>query len=360
MKIGMVIDNYPPEIGGAQTHVFYLSQVLGRLEYDVSSYTKIPHGPGIKDLANFIRSVDIVHCHYTDYLTCLSCLVAKLMKRPRVITLHGRGTLDSSVGNSHHRRIYRWASLKLADAVIGTSEEISEIARRFTRAEKIYTIPNGVDTDYFKPLNGRKKDSDGLIVLSARRLHPKNGVQYLVEAIPYIIKQLKRPVEFWIMGKAKLEGYLKARAEELGVKDIVKFIGEVPNEATRDYYNMADVVVFPSSAETTSIACLEAMAMAKGIVASSLKSYKELLGLNERGILVELFDRDYSDYNAPLFLPKYRVKGLANAVITILRDSDLRRKLGEAGREYVVANYDWRLIVDRVSSIYAQIIAGGR
>ena len=369
----MVSDTFLPQVGGAEIHVYNLSCALRDLGYDVKIFTNT-EGEGevngfevirncpkkntypkmvadVINLRNFLKKVDVVHCHYTFYLSFLACPLAKILKKPSVVTLHGFGTLDSSVCNSLQMRAYRWTSFKFADAIIATSNEMAEVAERFAKEEKVCVIPNAVDTDHFKPSSPQNFKKDKLIVLSARRLNPKNGVQYLIDSIPYIIKEVG-DIEFWIMGREKLESYLKKRVKELKIEKYVKFIGEIPNEKTKDYYNIADVVVFPSSAESTSIACLEAMAMEKAVVASSLKAYRDLLGENERGILVRLFDRDYSDYNAPLSLPKERIKSLANAIIALLQDELLRQELGKRARQEVKENYDWVVIANKIANLY--------
>jgi starch synthase len=130
-------------------------------------------------------------------------------------------------------------------------------------------------------------------------------------------------------------------------------LGIVPHERTPEYYHQADLVVFPSSAESTSLACLEAMCCEKAIIASSLSAYKELLGdSSERGILVSLFDREESDYNAPLELPPERIHALAQAIIFLANNAELRARLGNAARLLAVQHYDWSLIAERTARIY--------
>ena len=270
-----------------------------------------------------------------------------------MITVQGLGTLDSSIIN-FRRRVFRYFSLKFADRVISTSQEMAEVAWRFTDKEKVFHISNGVDTEFFKSKHLPKKDSK-IRVLSVRRLNPKNGVQYLIEAIPYIVKEVK-DTEFLITGKAKLENYLRKRVKELKIEDFVKFIGEIPNEKTVDYYNFADIITFPSSAESTSIACLEAMACQKAIVASALSAFKEMLGENQRGILVKLFDRELSDYKAPLTLPEEKIRALAEAIISLAKDLALRERLGREARQYVIKNYDWKVIIKRTQEVYSEIV----
>ncbi len=376
LKIGIISDNFLPEIGGGQIHVKNLAVFLRGLNYDVEIFTNTPgnsYFDNIKIFRNvkkgfkplrflrdfynlyyFIKRRDIIHAHYTFYLSFLSSLICKLIKKPIIITLHGLGTLDSSVNKYFRRRIYRYFSFKFVDAIIATSDEMADVARRFVSEEKIFIIPNGVDTSYFKSEDIQK---DGKIrVLSMRRLNPKNGVQYLIEAIPFIIEKFKN-LEFLISGKERLEDYLKNRVKELNVEKFVKFIGDISNEKVKDYYRLADIITFPSSAESTSIACLEAMSMKKCIVASALEVFKMMLGNNERGILVKLFDRESSDYDAPLSLPKEKIKLLADAIIYLIENRDLRIKLGENAREYVVNNYDWEnVIIRKVDKIYLNLI----
>ena len=239
--------------------------------------------------------------------------------------------------------------LKLVDVVIATSEEMRAVALRFVPDSQIRIITNGVDTSAYQPdpKNGNKE----FVILSMRRLAPKNGVQYLVDAAPRVIAAIPNAV-FWIAGEGKLESYIRSRVEELGIESYMRFIGLVPHSRTAEFYQKADLVVFPSSAESTSLACLEAMAMEKPIVASSLEAYIDMLGKGDRGILVNLFDRTESDYNAPLTLPADRIRSLADAIIRLAEDSSLRKEMGARARRYVIDTYDWHRIAAQVIQSY--------
>ena len=380
MRIGMVGDTFLPLTGGAEYHILEISRALRKMGYDIAILTAVPGDrevegfqvtrlPGLDGssfrtlmhlpfalprFAKFIQACDVVHCHYSYLFAFLATILARVYHKPSLVTLHGLGTLDSSVRSSAIRRLYRYSSLKLATTVIATSSEMKEVAGRFTPAERIAQIPNGVDTHCFSPQPAPENDGRPPVVLTMRRLVPKNGVQYLVEAAPMIIRD-HPDVQFSIVGTDRLEGYLKKRAADLGIAEHFRFVGEVPHDRARDYFAQADVVVFPSSAESTSLACLEAMAMEKAVVASRLTAFKEMLGENERGILVSLFDRESSDYEAAMTLPEDRLKILADAVSGLLRDRDLRLRLGKAARQYTVANYDWSIIASKTGAIYQKV-----
>lgn len=392
MKIGMLVDTYLPIMGGAEIHVLELSRALQALGYEIEVCTAVPGADGslpdagepaespsnefyppalrlpglvgggwrallalprsLPGLARFVRRVDFVHCHYSFLFAALGTLLGRLYGKPSAVTLHGLGTLDSSVGGSNLWRFYRYVSLKLAHTIIATSEEMRSVALRFASASKIVLIPNGVNSEKFAPQPEPEGLAGEIVILTMRRLAPKNGVQYLVEAAPAVL-QAAPQARFWIAGEGKLEGYIRQRVSELGLQDYFRFIGIVPHAQAPDYYRQADIVVFPSSAESISLACLEAMSMEKAIVASSLATYRELLGVaGERGLLVNLFDRQDSDYNAPLQLAPERIQALAQAIIRLAQDGDLRRQLGQAARQLARGRYDWRSIAAQTARLY--------
>lgn len=403
----MLVDTYLPILGGAEVHVLELSRALRQQGYEVSICTAVPsHSPaprgtppptqeegreeplslsgrgvgvrgddefpvlrlpGLKGggwravlsipaalprLIAFIRGVDFVHCHYSFLMAALGTLLGRGLGKPTAVTLHGLGTLDSSVGRSFLFRLYRTISLKLAGRIIATSEEMRQVALRFAPDARIAVIPNGVNSQTFAPASRVKTGDDGPVILTMRRLAPKNGIQYLVEAAPEVIAALPKAC-FWVAGEGKLETTIRQRVAELGLGEHFRFIGIVPHAGTAEVYRQADIVAFPSSAESTSLACLEAMCCEKAIVASSLGAYKDMLGASgERGVLVDLFDREASDYNAPLRLPAERIHALAQAIIALGRDEQERQRLGQAARRFASERYDWRLVAAQTARLY--------
>jgi glycosyltransferase involved in cell wall biosynthesis len=380
MKIGMMVDTYLPIMGGAEVHVLELSRALTAQDFQISICTAVPAGVGqaadefpvlrlpalvgggwraalnlpraLSALLRFTRQVDFIHTHYSFLFAAIGTVLARLLRKPSAVTLHGLGTLDSSVGRSRLWRFYRYISLKCATTVIATSQEMSDVAARFVSRDKIVLIPNGVNPASFTSRVETKNTSQELVVLTMRRLAPKNGVQYLVEAAPAVIQAVPR-ARFWVAGEGKLEAYIRQRVSALQLEAYFQFLGVVPHSKTPAFYEQADIVVFPSSAESTSLACLEAMCMQKAIVASGLAPYREMLGTSgERGLLVDLFDRLASDYNAPMNLPAERIQALAQAIIRLARDPDLRLNLGQTARQYAIDNYDWRLIAEQTAQVY--------
>jgi glycosyltransferase involved in cell wall biosynthesis len=210
---------------------------------------------------------------------------------------------------------------------------MADLACRFRARSSVVEISNGVDTEYFT-LGQNDLPASPVRIGAVRRLVAKNGVQYLIEA---------------------LRSYLEERARRIGVDSYVRFFSEVPNERVRDVLKEMHIVVFPSSAESTSIAALEAMSMGKPIVASALGPYRKLIGQNERGLLVKLFDRESSDYHAPLTLPEDRIRALASTILRLIETPAMGAVLGRAARDYVCKNFDWRRISGAVEQVYAGV-----
>lgn len=374
----MCIDTFLPLIGGAEIHALELAKALQLLGDSVGVCTATPgldtvDGIPIRRLpyfnvssgrhafkapldfprmCSFLSKFDVVHSHYTYLMAASANLAAQITGKPTVTTLHGLGTLDDSVKGSIFRKLLRRLSFKHSNYIIATSNEMKEVALRFVPEEKVFLVTNGVNTNFFSP-NGRKDETsrDKVIILTMRRLAPKNGVQYLVEAAPYILKEIPN-AEFWFAGKAKLESHINRRIEELGLTPHFKNLGLVSHEDTKAFYDQADVVVFPSSAESTSLACLEALSMEKPVVASSLSAFKQMLGDEERGYLVNLFDRDHSVYDAPLTLPEDRLKNLGRKICQAISQTKEAKTKAEAARKHVIEYYDWKVVAQKTQEIY--------
>ncbi|MDI6773165.1 MAG: glycosyltransferase family 4 protein [bacterium] len=377
MKVLLAQETFLPKLGGAEVHVWQLSRVLrsrgceitiatatpGETQHDGIPVYRFPllrsQGPKaiaalpiyLPRLATLVASHDVIHGHYTALLSAVVGTLARILGRRFVVTLHGYGTLESSVRASPWLRMWRRLAFRAADTVIATSPEIADVARNFVQPSRVVFIPNGVDTTQFAPTHGDPPPP--VRVVSIRRLVPKNGVQYLVDAIPQVLAGSPVPVEFWIVGDGPLRDRLVERARGLGVEHAVRFLGSLENRQVREVLARAHIVVFPSSAESISIAALEAMSMRKAVVASSVGGFPELLGNDERGLLVPLFDRVASDYQAPPHLPPERLRALADAILRLITDEELARTLGRRARAYVQEQMDWRMIATRVMEVYA-------
>jgi glycosyltransferase involved in cell wall biosynthesis len=255
--------------------------------------------------------------------------------------------------------IYRASTLKRAYANIHACWEFDRIAKRIAPKNRHVYMPNPVDDVFFQADPSLPRPTEypagKKIILTVRRLVPKNGIQYLVRALPEIRKRIP-DVHYLAIGTGRAEEAIKKLAVELGVADIITFKGAVKNEELRPFIGHADVVVFPSSAEATSLACTEVLATGKAVVASSIGGYPELIDDGKNGMLVKLFDRENSDYDAPFDLPADRINLITEAVCKILGDDALRAELGRNARERIEKEFSWRVNGPKIAALYQQAI----
>jgi glycosyltransferase involved in cell wall biosynthesis len=131
--------------------------------------------------------------------------------------------------------------------------------------------------------------------------------------------------------------------DEDGIRPAVRLLGHVPWRQLPQWYRQASVFVMPSYYETFGISVLEAMAFGLPVVATSAGGLPEVVEDGVTGILV----------------PPGDPRALSEAITGLLRDSRLRRRLGEAGRERVQTEFAVESIVDRTLDLYEQIRRGG-
>ena len=230
----------------------------------------------------------------------------------------------------------RLASLlsKKADLQIHVSTYFAEQVQSWSDSERIRVIPNGVDPGVFSPKVERSFTSDLPVVLTARRLVRKNGVEYLIKAM----ESLKGECRLVIVGEGPERRRLEALAK--GREDIV-FLGSVPHEKMPGVIASADVTVVPSIIEASSLFMLEAMSMEKPVVAASVGGLPETLG------------------NEGLLVPSMSPEGLAGAIHGLLCDEGMRRRLGDRARKRILKHYTWEKIGCCVEEEYLRLLDRG-
>ncbi len=207
---------------------------------------------------------------------------------------------------------------------------------------KIRVVPNGVDTQTFKPA----EDCEGIkdvvggssdhVVLFVGNLIPRKGLHYLIEAAKDVVKGME-DAKFVVVGDGPLKSHLIAYSKEQGVADNFVFLGSVPDDLLHRLYSCADVFASPSIQEGQGITLLEAQATGKPVVAFNVTAIKEVVKNKETGLLVEPDSRK-----------------LADALLTLLSNQSLREKMGRSGREFVSKTYSWDICAQKMSQVYSE------
>lgn len=369
MRICLVSSAYRPYISGVGEHVHYLGSELQKRGHTVQVLTStcqtipenkllptwrfgtgltIPFAGGeftfpagiklaieVKQLFR-TRKFDIVHCHgiFPPELAYWAAIYADC---PIVVTFHTvTPHLPSFICN------LAAFFLKKLNTKLAAKIAVSQAAKRW--AEKFFpgryhVIPNGVELTTFSP-NARPVFSPGHPrIIYVGRLEKRKGLKYLILAMPAVLKEFPK-ASLVVVGYGPLKNYFMRLAHKIKASDSIQFVGPVSNSKLPGYYTSSTICVAPAvNPEAMGIVLIEAMACGIPVIASNISGYDEIVTDGINGILV----------------PKRNVAKLAEAIITILSNSNLRNRISENALSYVV-QYDWRNIATRIESIYNQII----
>jgi glycosyltransferase involved in cell wall biosynthesis len=190
-------------------------------------------------------------------------------------------------------------------------------------AEKVVTIHNGFDPEKFNPQTHPAEVSiDGTILFTARRLVEKNGLEYLIKAIPTIAE--KHDVHLLIAGDGPHKPQLQRLVEKLGLRQNISFIGLIPHQILPSYIARSDIVIIPSLMESSSLFLIEAMACKKVVVASNVGGIPEVLN-RKCGLLVRPMDK----------------LALSEAILNLLSSDILKDELAENAFQSVANSLTW-------------------
>jgi len=304
---------------------------------------------------------DVYETHTASGYGFLKTLRKRGVRKPFIQTVHGvladeyvqslqRGspTLRAKLANFFMWRLSKLEeeSAKNATLTVTISKYSSEKIVQFYGVDraKIRIVPNGVDTQRFKPSKScetikRQIGMDSkLCVLFVGRLIPRKGLNFLVEAAEHIVKEY-RQTTFLIVGDGPLKNRLVSHLEKMNLSGNFVFLGDVHENLLPALYNCADVFVLPSIQEGQGIALLEAQATAKPVVAFDVGGVREAVLDNETGLLMK------PDSNA-----------LADAIMKLLANWSLRETMGSKGRKYVVDNFSWDVCAQKMLKVYREAL----
>ena len=234
------------------------------------------------------------------------------------------------------RRIWRQAG-----SVVALSDALKMLALQTTPELPIDVIPNGVDTDHFRPPaeTARVTESDRpLALISVARLLERKGLHHLFEAIA---KPTPLPVTLTVVGTGPYQPELERQVGELGLSDRVSFAGFVRHAQLADMYRASDLFVLPSQTESFGLVFAEAMASGLPVLATQVGGIPELVRDGTDGLLVE----------------PARPDQLRGALERLLAGPEERLAMGRQARGRIEAHYSWRAIAERYLATYESILA---
>jgi glycosyltransferase involved in cell wall biosynthesis/predicted ATP-grasp superfamily ATP-dependent carboligase len=282
------------------------------------------------------RQISLLHAHEFTMNTYGS-IVSKLTGVPIITTLHGK----MYYWEKWRRRLAcRFAARQSKMVAVSEDTKNFLITRVGVKKEHLTTIRNGIDINtYFhkqaaeKARNGANDGKRGPVIGTVGNLYPVKGQTYLLKALPMVIKSFP-DVTCFIAGEGELLDQLKAEAAELGIEEKVKFLGfrdDIP-----ELLQELDVFVLPSLSEGLPLSALEAMAAGKPVVATDVGGTHEAVIDDHTGFLVPAADP----------------KALSEKILCLLRNPELAKRFGEAGKKRVKQFFSQETMIKRYEELY--------
>jgi glycosyltransferase involved in cell wall biosynthesis len=296
---------------------------------------------------------DVLHYHnYRHPLCDISAFIGKFNKSANILHGHGPFFEKGEISRGKHfvynlyDRIAKKTILKWSDKIIALNEfEYDNFKKIINNEDRLTIIPNAAERESFNKTDpttfiNNYKLQNKKIILCLGIINAAKRQDLLVEALPVIIKEI--PDAFLVLVGPD-GGYLqkvKDAAARLNAEKYYKFIGPLMGDDKHKVYDAACIFALPSDKDAYPLVIAEAMAHYLPVVATDARGPKVMIHDGIDGYL----------------LKKRDVKGIALAIIKLLKDENLRIKMGNNARINAERNHSAVRVVDDLLDIYYNIL----
>jgi glycosyltransferase involved in cell wall biosynthesis len=285
---------------------------------------------------------NIVHSH-TSHAHSLAFLASIGTEVTRLVTRR----VDFSIFRHSFLKLSGIKYRFMADYYVAISQKIKAVLVNDGISDhRIFVVHSGIDPQRFMQATGDHLLSEfdirenQKVVINVAHLAGHKGQKYLVRAIPRVLAKLP-DTRFFIIGKGELMDELKETASELGLKRELIFTGFRNDVA--DFYQIADLYVMSSLQEGLGTAVLDALALAKPVVATNAGGLPEIVHDGKTGRLVAAADP----------------AALADGIVDMLTRAEAAKAMANAGRTLVQNCFSIEAMVDNNIEVYKKVLANG-
>ena len=370
MKILHLTKKYPDAFGGDAVIVSNLEREQTKLGHAISILT--PNCPEIREKENVFKfglrdkapnldrltvrrflslfilffsgfkylgrlKPDVIHTHSAD-LGFFIAISAKLYRIPVVNTCHGVSFPDkqySFIKRFAERFFLKHAGFK---RIIVVEKSILMFFDDAGIKNGVY-IPNGVDIGRFAKEKAVLKADKKVRFLFVGRLEEQKGCRYLIQAAR-ILKAKTRDFVILIVGDGSQRAILDNLTEENNLGSYVTFLGRVEDEKLRELYCTSDVFILPSIWEGLPVTLLEAWSAKLPVIVTNVGAIRDICVDERNGLVVRPKDPE----------------SVADAMLRLIEDEELRRKLAKNGAELVKREFSLETVVMSTLDLYEEVI----
>ena len=344
---GMRVIRFPYFLQRWEKLAMHGGGILNKLKSNPLYYLMIPFFllGQLRAVIGLLRSerFDIIHAHWLipqGFIAALSLLITR-QKIPLLCTSHG-GDLFALKGKGL-QRLKRWVMDKSAALTVVSTAMKKTVVDMGVDPEKVEVIPMGVDLKgLFTPDPSVPRKTDELLFVG--RLVEKKGVRSLLEAMPKVME--KHPtVRLVLAGSGPVETELRQQAQRLHLSGRVDFLGMVAQTQLPALYQRATIAIFPfvvaksGDQEGFGLVQVEAMGCECPVIAGDLPAIHDIVIHEENGLI----------------FPSGNAQVLADAIIKLLDEPELRARLAGEGRKSVVQKFDWEIVAGKYAGLFKKL-----
>jgi glycosyltransferase involved in cell wall biosynthesis len=376
VKILLLNYEFPPVGGGAGMATYSLARALAELGQDVDVLTsggrgdpaieridgfnvyralslrKSVHDCGLRGAATYMgfalpklvrlvysKCYDVHHYFFGIPTGLFSCLRLGRNIRPYVVSLRGSDVPGYDPFNRKVEFLHRglkpltrliWFRAK---HVVAVTNSLKQLALETAPGMDIKVIPNGIDTDLFRPLKTESKDPSKFNLICVARLVRRKGIENILAAISRL---RSNDIKLSIVGTGEYRHVLERRCHELGLEAIVQFKGFCRRELLPNLYAQSDAFILTSYSEAFGNVFAEAMACGLPVIGSDIGGIPDLIK-EDTGILV----------------PPDDIDAIVRAILRLQHSKPLCGRMGHSCRERIMQEYQWAHIARRFLALYA-------
>ena len=383
MKVVVIAPYFPPHIGGMENYAYNIGKGLkekygwevvvvtcnheerkykeeqmdGMKIYRLQRWFKVSNTPinpmWYFQIKNIIKKEkpDVINAHTP--VPFIADVAARVWNNIPFILTYQNDLTKGNILLNLICKFYYFAignkTLKISDKIIATLEYYTKNSPYLTRhLNKISIVPPGVQIAKFHPgvnkFTLQKKYGNYPFVLFVGQLdktHIHKGIYYLIDAISLVKKKFENIV-LLVVGKGDNIDNYKKYAQKSSLEKNVIFTGFVPIDKLPEYYAGSNVTILPAlnNLEGFGMVLIEAGACGKPVIGTSVGGIPSVISDQKTGLLV----------------PPKDPEALAKAIIKILKDPKLAKKMGENGYKNVKENFTWEKQIKKTNDLFTEII----
>jgi glycosyltransferase involved in cell wall biosynthesis len=279
---------------------------------------------------------DLLHTHYASGYGTL----ARLSRfHPNLLSVWGSDIFIFPYASKTKRKIIQ-KNLRAADRIASTSHIMKSQIENLNKPQKeIAVTPFGVDCERFRPM-GTSEHQNQIRIGTVKKMASQYGIATLIKAFAILKSKFQGNIKLILVGGGPEEEELKLLVKSLNLSEHVNFVGPIPHHTVPEYLNSFDIYIALSENESFGVAIIEASACGVPVIVSDVGGLPEVVEDGKTGYIV----------------PRNNPEAAADKMLKLLNNEHLRKKMGEAGRQFVLNNYDWKKNADKMERLYTEIV----